>query len=227
MVALVTLNERSKVKLIHLLNNLNLGIAAADFGTAFVNLLDTGTTDTSITTAREQEIGHLLNNLNLGTARLKFGTLMQHFLHSKAEREAAASAITPRQKAELIHVLNNLNLGLSQIGFGNIVAQTIDAVVAGITPPVAKTITAAADKATATGGDKITFASMFTLAGGLTVADLDFAVAPSAAGTVDAAGALTLADTASGKVSVTASANVGITGVSPATFNITAVTAKP
>ena len=222
MVALVTLSESSKGKLKHLLNNLNLGIAAADFGTHFVNLLDSGSTDTSITDRQGAQIGHLLNNLNLGTAKLGFGDLMQDFLHSKAKREAAAQALTLRQRNQLRLVLNDLNLGLAEIGFGNIVDQAIAAVIAGITPPVTKTITAAPAKATATGGDKIPLAQMFTLVG-LTVAELTFTVTPTAAGAVDAAGQLTLADDATGTVTVQAAA----TGVTPATFTITTVTPKP
>lgn len=229
MVALVTLSESSKGKLVHLLNNLNLGIAAADFGTHFVNLLSDGSTDTSITDRQEEHIGHLLNNLNFGTAKLGFGDLMQAFLHSKAKREEAAQALTARHRAELVHVLNNLNLGLADIGFGDIVDQTIDAVIAGITPPVEKTITAKPAKATATGGDKIAFSAMFTLTG-LTVDQLDFTVTPAAGskgGAVDATGQLTLDDDATGTVTVQAAANAGITGVTPATFTITTVTPKP
>ncbi|ELK5289383.1 hypothetical protein Q6670_004051 [Salmonella enterica] len=90
-----------------------------------------------------------------------------------------------------------------------------------------KTLSAKSAKATATGGDPIAFTAMFD-ATNVTPAELDFKVNPTTAGAVDATGKLTLADAASGKVEVTATAKTSagtVTG-SPAKFTITQVTAK-
>lgn len=227
MVALVTLSESSKGKLKHLLNNLNLGIAAADFGTHFVNLLDTGTTDTSITDAQASDIGRLLNNLNLGTAKLGFGDLMQAFLHSQVQREAAAQALTPHKRAELVRVLNNLNLGLADIGFGDIVDQAVVAVIAGITPPAPVKTISAKTGVTAAAGATVTFAQMFDVGtGGAVATDFDYVVSPVAGSKGGAVapttGVLTLDADATGTVTVTATAKAGqtITG-SPSTCSIT------
>ena len=225
MVALVTLSESSKGKLKHLLNNLNLGIAAADFGTHFVILLDTGTV--SITERQREEIGHLLNNLNLGTAKLGFGDLMRAFLGSQDEREQAAQAVTAYQRKELVRVLNNLNLGLAGIGFGDIVIQTVDAVIAGITPPAPVKTIAAKTGVTAAAGATVTFAQMFDVGtGGAVATDFDYVVSPvagSKGGAVaPATGVLTLDADATGTVTVTATAKTGQTITrSPATVTIT------
>lgn len=225
MVALVTLSESSKGKLKHLLNNLNLGIAAADFGTHFVTLLDTGTV--SITERQSAEIGHLLNNLNFGTAKLGFGDLMRAFLGSQDEREQAAQSVTAYQRKELVRVLNNLNLGLADIGFGDIVIQTVDAVIAGITPPVPVKTIAAKTGVTAAAGATVTFAQMFDVGtGGAVATDFDYVVTPAAGSkggaVAPSTGVLTLDADATGTVTVKATAKTGqtITG-SPATVTIT------
>lgn len=222
MVALVTLPERSKGTLRHLLNNLNLGIAAADFGGKFVALLD-GSAPT-LSQRELAELRHLLNNLNLGTAKLRFGHLVAD-LFDPAKAMNAAAAVTEKHRNELAHILNDLNLGLAEVGFGDIFSQAV--VAAAIPTGPVKTIVAAADQAAATGGDVIAFTAMFTATNGATAADLNFAVNPAAAGNVNAAGQLTLAGDASGAVSVVATAKPGVyVSGSPATFNITAVTPK-
>lgn len=224
MVALVTLSESSKGKLKHLLNNLNLGIAAADFGTHFVNLLD-GNAPT-LSKPETERLRVLVNDLNFGTHKLGFGDLIVALLDPSKRQAAARFAIdNPRTFNELVKVVDNLNLGLSEIGFGEILTQTVTA--AAVPPPVVKSITAAADKATATGGDTLAFTAMFT-ATNCAAADFDFAVDPSAAGAVNAAGLLTLTANATGAVTVVATAKTAtgaVTG-SPATFKITAVTPK-
>lgn len=226
MVALVTLSESSKGTLKHLLNNLNLGIAAADFGTHFVYLLDNGSAETSLTEREKAHIGDLLNKLNFGTAKLGFGDLIKALFGTKDEREAAALALTSLKRNALVEVLNNLNLGLAKIGFGNIVIQTVDAIIAGITPPSTKTV-AAKTGVTAAAGATVTFAQMFDVGtGGAVATDFDYVVTPATGaqgGAVAAStGLLTLDADATGTVTVKATAKTGqtITG-SPATCSIT------
>lgn len=224
MVALVTLNKNSKETLRHLLNNLNLGIAAADFGGIFVAFLDgTATKPTKLDADR---LRVLVNDLNFGTHKLGFGDLVVNLLDpAKVQTAAAAAVANQRTFNELVKVLDNLNLGLSEIGFGEIFSSAVTA--AAQPPAVVKSITAAADKATATGGDTIAFTAMFTTVGAA-AADFDFAVNPSSAGAVNAAGLLTLTNNATGAVTVvaTAKAAAGAVTGSPATFKITAVTPK-
>lgn len=102
----------------------------------------------------------------------------------------------------------------------------------GAVPVAKKTIAAKADITGKVGGSTTNFATMFTVSTNpaATAADFDFTVTPTTAGTVSAAGVLTLADTATGTVSVKATAKVAgdfETGKSEATVKFTGVTAKP
>ncbi|EFO7976623.1 hypothetical protein HO291_003479 [Salmonella enterica] len=91
-----------------------------------------------------------------------------------------------------------------------------------------KSITAKADPGTATGGDIIDFATMFD-AKVVTAKDFDFVVSGGdATGKVDTDGKLTLADAATGTVTVTANAKTaaGTVDGTGAVFTITTVTPK-
>lgn len=143
--------------------------------------------------------------LSIKTAKPAVATIVGGKLHAvgKGDITVTATAEDGTTKDVTVHVV------------APVVTQPV------VTPPATKSITAAATKASAKGGDTIALKDMFTLVG-LAPADVTFTVDPKSAGDVNAAGALKLKDAASGKVEVTAAA----TGVTSAKFTITAVTAK-
>lgn len=75
-----------------------------------------------------------------------------------------------------------------------------------------------------TGGQSVPFSDMFTVTNGTVGSDLTYVVAPSSAGSVNSGGVLALLATASGTVTVTATAKSGTTiDGSPATCTLTNV----
>lgn len=107
---------------------------------------------------------------------------------------------------------------------------TAASIVANLTLAAAPVVKSISGKtvASATGGDTVTFANLFTVAN-CGAGDFDYAVNPTSAGSVNTtSGLLTLVDNATGKVEVTAtakSATGAVTG-SPAKATITAVAPK-
>lgn len=224
MVALVTLTEKQKGKLTHLLNSLNLGTAAANVGDVFVAWLD-GNAPT-LTQRELDRLAHLLNNLNLETHHQKFGNLFVSLLSANAT--AVAKALTLHDIYQIEHMLNRLNLGLTHAGFGSVFIKALNAVAntEPVVPTPTKTI-AAKTGVTAAAGGTVAFADMFDVGtGGAVATDFNYVVTPAAGsqgGAVDpATGELTLDADATGTVTVKATAKSGqtITG-SPATCSIT------
>lgn len=224
MVALVTLTEKQKGKLTHLLNSLNLGTADANVGDVFVAWLD-GNAPT-LTQRELDRLAHLLNNLNLETHHQKFGNLFVSLLSANAT--AVAKALTLHDIYQIEHMLNRLNLGLTHAGFGYVFVKALNAVANAepVVPTPTKTI-AAKTGVTAAAGGTVAFADMFDVGTGSAVAtDFNYVVTPAAGshgGAVDpATGELTLDADATGTVTVKATAKSGqtITG-SPATCSIT------
>lgn len=224
MVALVTLTEKQKGKLTHLLNSLNLGTADANVGDVFVAWLD-GNAPT-LTHRDLDRLTHLLNNLNLETHHQKFGNLFVSLLSANAT--AVAKALTLHDIYQIEHMLNRLNLGLTHAGFGSVFVKALNAVANAepVVPTPTKTI-AAKTGVTAAAGGTVAFADMFDVGtGGAVAADFNYVVTPAAGslgGAVDpATGELTLDADATGTVTVKATAKSGqtITG-SPATCSIT------
>lgn len=224
MVALVTLTEKQKGKLTHLLNSLNRGTADANVGDVFVAWLD-GNAPT-LTQRELDRLAHLLNNLNLETHHQKFGNLFVSLLSANAT--AVAKALTLHDIYQIEHMLNRLNLGLTHAGFGYVFVKALNAVANAepVVPTPTKTI-AAKTGVTAAAGGTVAFADMFDVGtGGAVATDFNYVVTPAAGsqgGAVDpATGELTLDVDATGTVTVKATAKSGqtITG-SPATCSIT------
>lgn len=224
MVALVTLTEKQKGKLTHLLNSLNLGTADANVGDVFVAWLD-GNAPT-LTQRELDRLVHLLNNLNLETHHQKFGNLFVSLLSANAT--AVAKALTLRDIYQIEHMLDRINLGLTHAGFSSVFIEALSAVANAeqVVPTPTKTI-AAKTGVTAAAGGTVAFADMFDAGtGGAVAADFNYEVTPatgSQGGAVEpATGVLTLDADATGTVTVKATAKPDqtVTG-SPATCSIT------
>lgn len=102
-----------------------------------------------------------------------------------------------------------------------VTSVTATASINGVTP--LPTVVAKAAVAGKIGGDTVAFADMFTVTNSA-VSDYNFVVTPTAAGSVNTSGLLTLADTATGDVSVKATHKTKTTVT--ATFNLTGVSPK-
>ncbi|EGK7902721.1 hypothetical protein Q6I89_004385 [Salmonella enterica] len=228
MPAIIELNAADREKLIKLLKNLNLGFTFSGFAEAFTAMLDGA--PVHLSDEQKRELPVLINNLNLGFAHLDAGRILTGLVDATTQK-ATAAGLSNEEVHQLTELLNHLNLTAKELDIGGMTAAAVTSIAfTPVQPAKPKaTIVAAPAKAAATGGDTIHLADMFTLTG-ITPAQIDFAVNPTAAGSVNAAGDLTLAANASGKVEVTATVKAAeapkldLTG-SGSKFTITAVTA--
>lgn len=131
-----TLNDKTKDALKGLLNNLNLGLAKADFGAVVVSLIEG--TPVTLDDKQKSNLAQLVNNLNLGTAHANLGDLLIALLDN-ATAHTAASALTGNEREKIRQLCNNLNLGLHAADFGGYIDGAISTAAAGsaavVTPP--------------------------------------------------------------------------------------------
>ncbi|EAO3412071.1 hypothetical protein E3L83_05595 [Salmonella enterica] len=228
MPAIIELNAADREKLIKLLKNLNLGFTFSGFAEAFTAMLDGA--PVHLSDEQKRELPVLINNLNLGFAHLDAGRILAGLVDATTQK-ATAAGLSNEEVHQLTELLNHLNLTAKELDIGGMTAAAVTAIAATAGQPAKPkaTIVAAPAMAAATGGDTVHLTDMFTLTG-ITPAQIDFAVNPTAAGSVNAAGDLILAANASGKVEVTATVKAAeapkldLTG-SGSKFTITAVTA--